>query len=183
MALLRYFRRSTDPLREAEVAQTPASSMAVTSFVRLLLDRTANSPVLDDRLRGSPPPMPVLALGPKGPDPVEAAHACGFAAFACDGRKHLGRPRRRNVVVLRVEDRVAADLTGRVIKHGARRGVARQERGPCATLAALLRDGSERAALSILRCGGTHVALASPAERPEICCRRRSQPQTRRMRS
>jgi hypothetical protein len=53
MALLRYFRRSTDPLREAEVAQTPASSMAVTSFVRLLLDRTANSPVLDDRLRGS----------------------------------------------------------------------------------------------------------------------------------
>jgi hypothetical protein len=64
--------------------------------------------------------MPILTFNPERPDAVEAADASELAAIAGHDREHSGRPRSRDVVILRVEDRVAADLAGRWMGHVAR---------------------------------------------------------------
>jgi hypothetical protein len=71
------------------------------------------------RLRRPPHSVPVLALNPVRPDAVEAADASGLAALAPECLEHLGRLCRRDVVVLRVEDRMAAHLAGRGMGHVA----------------------------------------------------------------
>jgi hypothetical protein len=63
--------------------------------------------------------MPIFAFNPVRPDAVEAADAGRLAALAPKYLEHLGRLRRRNVVVLGVEDRMAADLAGRGMGHVA----------------------------------------------------------------
>lgn len=70
-------------------------------------------------LRRSSHPMPVLALNPVCPNAVEAADASGLAALAPKCLEHLRSSRRGDVVVFRVENRMAAHLAGREMRHVA----------------------------------------------------------------
>jgi hypothetical protein len=100
--------------------------------------------------------MPILALRPVRPHAVEAADAGGLAAMAGHDREHLGRPRSRDVVVLAVEDRVAADLAGRGMRHVALTSPRRIRQGRN-TVRSSLEDPCKRSRPGTRRhCTGTH---------------------------
>jgi len=108
-----------------EILARGRAALAVAAWLEHLvaMDETLRESELrqvrSHRLRRPSHRVPLIALHPVRPEPVEAANASGLAALAVHRGEHLGRPRGGNVVVLGRDDGVTAHLAGWGMAHVA----------------------------------------------------------------